>query len=355
MIFLKSRYDFRAYRQCDELNFELFTDSFEEESSQIEIKPKEADQDDVGAWVVKGRNVFLVESVTPEDEQVTLAVVEPLKIFDRDIWYTGDMTTATTTKGFIEALIGQCWTSSSVDVEYRLPYLTIINELDSTAFIKPQPVKDADDDEESNDPITFNVYEYFCMLRDAYKIRFQFSYTTDQLIMQIGKRANLNHNVVFGDGHAILESQSFGGEDTVAKVTVIQKQLDKTTYTAFDYYLTEDGEMSEENDPPAPRVQGRWSVITMTNDPEDGATTEGLEKDRKDEAAREFGENAGGNKIEFWSDEIYELGDVLTMRLNNKIVKGMVSSIKIRSDNKRWFYTTGDLATSLTEKLKKKG
>ena len=368
MIFLKSKTDFRTYRQCDEKEYELFIDSFEEEASQFRLKPKEADQDDLECWAIKNNLIYLIKSVTPEDEETTLGVSEPLKIFDREVWYTGDMADITSTTGaFITALIAQCWTSSDVDSEYRVGYLTVdVSGLNTSSggdptFVKPEPVKEDEDNKKKNpdsgsSPVTFNVYEYFRMLRDAYRIEFKFTYTTTNLILTIKNRTNSPHNVIFGDGHSILESQSFGGADTIAKVTVIQKQTkkDDNSYQAFDYYLTEDGEMSEEK--PSPRVHGQWRLITLTSDPEDnpqpGETKEEL---RQDEARKAFGENSGDNKIEFWSDEVYNLGDTLTMRLNGKIVKGMVSSIKIRSDNSRYFYTTGDLATSLTDKLKKKG
>lgn len=379
MLFLKSRKTFKTYRQIDETNFEIFLDSFEEEASQATLKPGDADQDEVGQWLVYNGELYLISDVFPSDESVTVGIMEPLKIFDQDVLYAGSMAAETiaTTKGFLDALLNQVWGAGQTDEEYRIDYLDIefdpnMNTTDPV-FIKPSLVREAEEaaeesEESEKELVIFNVYEYFCMLRDAYNIRIMPTISNGAFKILIKKVESDKRNVVFNDGHSILESQGYGGADTTAKVTVIlgngideadpqsvnphNAQINKKTY---HFYLTEDGEMTDE--PPTPRVKGKWAVITAS---ESDANTFSMRKSENkkiatEEAEREFGENSGGMKIEFWSDYVFNLGDVISMRLNNKFIKGRVSGIKKRSDNVRIFYTVGDLATSLTDKLKKKG
>lgn len=357
MIYIKARSDYRTRRQAKEISYVLCTESFDEEASQAVLKRGGADQDDAGAWALWTdggcSGLFVIESVTPEEDRARLTLADPLKIFDRDVWFTGAMASASTTAALIEAVIRSEWIGNT-DEAYACPYLTIVNELGTTdpVLIKPREVKAAEGDG-SGGPVLFNVCAYFRMLRDAYRIDVVLSDSRRAVICRIAKRTEAAHNVPFGDGHAILVAQSFGGADTVAKVSVIQKVLNASAYGRYDYYLTEDGDMSEEDAPPETRAPGRWSVITV-GEPEE-ETAAAYKSLRRDEAARQFGENSGGLRIEFWSDREYSLGDVLTMRLNGKRVKGRVAVIRRRSDNARWFYRVGDLATSLTDKLKKKG
>lgn len=362
MIFIKSRADFRNLMQVEEKSYELYTDSFEEEVSQSTFPPNTVDQDNVEDWAVWNRYIYRIDDVGIDDAEITVGLADPLSVFDRDVWYNGTMASATATAEFINALIDQEWvTGPGLDPEYALTYLNVRNYIGETdpTFIKPSEVKRAEENEDpenpSNEPITFNVYEYFKMLRDAYGFNIRMALDGNDLVLLIGERMLLKHNVMFGDGNSILESQTFGNGDTTAKVTVIFDEDDaQQTGKKFDYYLTEAGEMSEANVIPTPRVKGKWVLITASKDT-DESNPKMNAMIAKEEAEREFGENSGGMKIEFWTNRKFELGDRIEMNLNGKLVKGRISSIKIRSDNIRWYVTVGDLATSLTDKLKRKG
>ena len=354
MIFFKDRHTFRTYKQVDEKDHEFFIDSYEDEGSSAALKVGDADQDDTKSWIIWNGRLFLVSDVSVNDDGCDAGISDPLKIFDRDVIYSGsELVSQTTTSGFVFTLITKEWIEQD-DEEYRIPYMQIHNNLGITdpVLIRPQPVKDALDDSDSSsseEVVIFNAYEYFCMLRDAYGIRIDMFVSGDILNVNIYQPEVRYRNVIFGDGDTILDSQSFGEADTVSKVTVV---FAGSTPEKYDFYLNDDGEMSAANTPPIPRVKGQWTIIEASADSEGTKTNAEI---AKEEAEREFGENSGGMKIEFRSSRLFDLGDVVTMRLNKKVVKGKISSIKKRSDDKRWQYIVGDLATSLTDKLKKKG
>ena len=69
-------------------------------------------------------------------------------------------------------------------------------------------------------------------------------------------------------------------------------------------------------------------------------------------ARKEFETTSASHKIEWWSGNVYELCDKLQMRLGNRKVTGEVTYIGIRSGDERRYYHSGELAVTITDKLR---
>ena len=65
-----------------------------------------------------------------------------------------------------------------------------------------------------------------------------------------------------------------------------------------------------------------------------------------------FSQNSNSHKIEWRSTKTYELYDTVVLRLDGGLMSSYVSYIGISSADARFYYKSGELATTLTERLK---
>ena len=143
-----------------------------------------------------------------------------------------------------------------------------------------------------------------------------------------------------GDGHTRLISSSMSG-DAVAKITVVYP-TGENTYAHTYWYLAADGSIS--NSAPANRADGKWALIEI-----------GEDDDQREKVQELVDGNARSYKIEFWSDVDMAVGDTYRMRLNGAVFDGVVTAKFLSSADNRIRYSSGDLATTLTERVNKIG
>lgn len=141
--------------------------------------------------------------------------------------------------------------------------------------------------------------------------------------------------------------------DSASKILVILAKIDDSAITTDDsnyvtvsYYVTEDFYLSSDGDisstPSQNRAKGIWRITTANAD-----------DDPKAIATDIFNSNTDNHKIEFYSDKFYEYYQPLSMRLRREVVDTIVTSRVHRSSDSRYFYICGNLATTLTDKIKK--
>lgn len=337
MIFLKTRSDFRTYRQIDEIDYDLCPESYDDDGGTVTLPAEAAGPEDAGAWLIHAGWVYLAENVVPGTDKVTVRTAPPIRAFDREVLYPGEESTAA---AFVAAVLEAEWISQT-DPAYRIAALTVLQE-SAAGMIKPDEVIAAEEalgDGETLGPVLFNVYGYLVKLRNNHGIHLDFTFSGDVLTATVRDRVYGQHNIVFGDGRSILDSEAYGDTDTVAKVTVIAGG------EATDFYRDEYGDI--QTSVPEPRAAGQWKTIL--------APDEATEEEIAQAAADAFGEAAGAQKVEFWSETDMALGDAAVMRLHGRRVVGCISRVEITSANSKRRYATGDLATTLTDKIRKRG
>lgn len=345
MVYFKRMFDFVTYRMAEETDYELCPESYKDDGSTVTIPSGTAAREDSENWLVIGGAVYYIRSATPERDKTTLKLEPPMMAFDRDVIYAE----ASTTEEFIDNMVSTHFARQD-DPMYRIA--AQVRASGSHALIKPDEVLTAEAALQAGEAlgaVTFNFYDYLTKLRNGYDIFCDFQIEDNSLVLRVAERSFAEVNIVPGDGHSVLESRSYGSQDTTAKVTILCEK-DGTT-TASDWYLTEQGTIQQAR--PASRVRGKWAVKRITADAgqTDAETAEAI----RAAAADAFGDRiTGAHKIEFWSDQALRLGDVVNMRLDGQRVTGSISKVNLICGSSRRLYVTGDLAVTLTEKLKRK-
>ena len=329
MVYIKSLSEFRTRKMIQDISHKYPLGSYADDSGSVVVPERAADIGDAGSWLIALGKVFYISSVVPGDGKTTIKIEPPHKAFDRQVVYPGG---AGTTAAFLAGVLESEFRAQT-DPAYRIGALRVVSAT-NRAFIKPDEVGD-----DTTETIIFYLYNYIVKLRNSYNIYLDFSFSQNVLTVTICEHEHGEHNIVFGDGKSILDSEAYGGSDTVAKVSVLHGQ------NRTDFYLTEFGGI--QNTVPAVRVPGSWKIVKAKDD----ATEDELLEDAK----RAFGDGAGAHKVEFWSEREMALGDVVVMRLNGVRVVGCISAVSLESGNARWHYAVGDLDTTLTAKIRKRG
>lgn len=320
MVYLKTHSGFETYKNLASTEYAVTLEDYSGSTSRFEVAGG-ANQEDVGSWLVWDGRLFLLSGVKPTQERdnATLTCREPMAVFDRDVYYTTAAYGSLTTGAFIEKVINDEFIAQP-DSLYALPQMSVTN-LVVLAHVAP-----------CDNGQVFNFYDYLCGLRDSFGIFLEMNFSGNAILLSIVQRQADTHNVVIGDGHSIVDSLEFGGEDTVAKVTAI------VGISKYDYYLQPDGSIS--TSPPTPRIHGQWKLITQSS----------LDVNA---VQNEFGQATGAHKLEFRCDRDFMLGDVVNVRTATELVSGRISCKAISSHEKWISYTTGDLAVTLTDKLQR--
>ena len=105
------------------------------------------------------------------------------------------------------------------------------------------------------------------------------------------------------------------------------------------WYLSEDGEASQTI--PARRAAGEWKTIAVKK-PEE------IEK----KVLETFAKNKANHKLEFWSTRDLAVHDDCTFLVYGEQLQSYISYKRKSSEDKRFYYKSGELATTATEKLR---
>lgn len=325
VVYLKTHSAFETYRSMRETGYDMVLESYDGDTSKIEVEHGAVGLEDIGSWLIVDGGLYLVSAVHPADDRskATITCREPQAVFDQDVYYTSAAYGTLNTGAFVAAVINAEFVQQA-DSLYALPRLVVRNYV-TTAQIPPS---------DEPDGTVFNLYDYLTMLRDSYGIFVDMSFSRNTMYADIREREPAHHNIVTNDGHAILDSLDFGDTDTVAKITSIKNGV------GTHWYLTASGAIT--HTPPEPRVKGSWEKLVL-----------GANDDAEQKVREKFGANSGAHKAVFRSDREFALGDAISLRAENNLVEGRISYKARKKSDSWWIYRTGDLAVTLTDKMKR--
>lgn len=329
--YIKRSSDFKTVLMGTAESWSLPVASAADDTGQL-VLAEYAPAEHTGNWVYVLGQIYRIAQATPSNNQFTATLSDPATAFDRQaIWPDAPETTY---GAFIKAALERDYLNCA-DAAYKVPYLQITNT-DTTALAVP----------ELDDTKLYRLSDIITTARAA-GVRIRFGIDGDKLTVDISTGAGTEHNILFTDGRAQLETESYSA-DTTAKVTVLQAQekaedADKdapTEYVAHTFYLSADGEITETA--PTDRAEGKWAYITCKAD-----------ETPADKAAEVFAANANSYKIEFYSSRRYALYDRVRLRLHGAVFATRITGITLKSGDDRYLYRCGELATTIQQKVKK--
>lgn len=345
MLFIKRFSDFQTVAALNVLSSSLCIDSAEQEGSTVTVVGNDVPRSLAGSWAIIDDRIYTISTVTPQDGRTLLALAAPGDAFSRLLPYTapasgsgGAFAAAELTTNYI----------SQPDAQYALPYMTVSN-LDTTAFLPPET--------DSNG--LYALSDFLRLLRRMRGIKPVFSVSGDTLALVLTPVAKTARNVPFNDGHSQLASVAFSDsglakittrhsvariestDPVTGKVTYVKDDEGNTVYdiVTADFYLTESG--SVVTSPPARRVSGAWLTLPVS-----------ARDDPATKAAERFAKSSSSHKIEFWSDQELAVFDPCTFKIYDEDMESYISYAGRRSTDNRWYYRSGELLLTATEKLK---
>lgn len=329
--YIKRSSDFKTVLMGTAESWSLPVASADGDTGQLALA-EYAPAEHTGNWVYVLGQIYRIAQATPSNNQFTATLADPATAFDRQaIWPDAPETTY---GAFIKAALERDYLNCA-DMAYKVPYLQITNT-DTTPLTAP----------ELDDTKLYKLSDIITTARAA-GVRIRFGIDGDKLAVDISTGTGTEHNILFTDGRAQLETESYSA-DTTAKVTVLQAQekaenADKdapTEYVAHTFYLSVSGEITETA--PTDRAEGKWAYITCKAD-----------ETPADKAAEVFAANANSYKIEFYSSRRYALYDRVRLRLHGAVFATRITGITLKSGDDRYLYRCGELATTIQQKVKK--
>jgi len=291
-------------------------------------------KDFTGDWAVLDGRPFLIKSCAPSKGQTRMELQLPENVFARQLRYAGSGTEQYGT--FIAAKIGSEYVSQT-DSMYALPYLTVSSS-DTTSFVFPVD--------------TGELYTLLDIITDAMTAEVYLTWTASAtgITIVIDDRAAADHTLFFDDGHTQLSAQTYTAK-VIAKagVRLLQETNDGvvSVVASGTYYWHSDGTVSATA--PSPRIAGEWIQIDAGYDSESGESTSTQLLKAATEA---MAGNTLAYKLEFYSDRVYQLGDILTCRIGEIVTRAVLTYAKRSSRDNRIFYRAGRAVLTLTDILR---
>ena len=314
--FIKRRKDFKTYASAEVVSYDVPLASIEDDVGTIILYNSTVTRGSEGDFLIMDGHIWVIDQVTPDEMQTTITVGDIASAFDRPLPFSSD---GNTIGDFLaQQLIAHY--RDIADLAYRMPYLTITN-LDKTEYLGPT-VTDG----------LFNLRTYMRKVNRLRNVQVRFSVSQDKLIIHIEPRQRPSHNIIFEDGTSQLLSRSYS-RSSIAKVTAYHQGI------GYTYYLDANGSVRDTE--PVHRAEGKWEVLALE------------EHEIVEERVQDiFSQNSNSHKIEWRSGKQYELYDTVVLRLDGGLMSSYVSYIGISSSDNRYYYKSGELATTLTERLK---
>lgn len=332
--YVKSLAAYRTVKKAAVLSSSLTLDSLDSETSTVTVVGTAINRADAGSWLVVGGGVYLISVVKPQGDRTLLTLLPPLDAFDRKIEYSAPEE-GVSVGGFFKSVLDDNWVAAA-DPAYRLPYLDVVNadttvftapELDNTGFYQP------------------NVY--MRLMRKTNRTTVTFSDAGDTLSCVVARRPAVSRNIVFDDGHSSIGNVDYSSSG-IAKLTAVQDidtgQTDDTGDPILQrvrttWYLAEDGTVSQTI--PARRAEGKWDILTVSG-----------KADVETKVREAFAKNKSSHKIEFYSDKDLAVQTDCTFTVYGELLQSYISYKSKSSTDSRYFYKSGELATTAAEKLR---
>ena len=333
-VFVKSFATYRTVKKAASISSTLVVDSLDPETSTVTVRGTQINRADTGSWLIADGQVFRIANVKPETDRTVLTLASPLEAFDRPLeleTQPGNQTVG----GFLAGQMISNWAACD-DPAYAMRYLQVSNS-DTTAFVPP----------DLDNSGCFRLSEYARLVRKAYRVDVRFRDVGFQLACSIVYVPQEAHQVSFEDGRSQLQSVAYSSSG-LAKITALQDidtgekdangdsilRRERTTW-----YLSEDGEISQLI--PARRASGEWGSVHIQGD-----------KDVRAKVEETFAKNKSNHKLEFWSTLDLPVHSDCTFMVYGELLRSYISYKRKTSEDGRFYYKSGELATTATEKLK---
>ena len=333
-VFVKSFSTYRTIKKATSIAHSFVLDSLDEETSTVTVKGTAINRADTGNWLIAEGRVYQIYNVKPEGDRTVLTLTAPLDAFNR-LLELEPQAVNQTVGGFVADQLYTHWISCD-DPLYAMPYLVVSNS-DTTPFIPP----------EVDSGNCFDFTEYCRLMRKGYRAAIKFADAGSALACTIGKAPAESRQVSFEDGHSKLQSVSYSSSG-IAKITVIhdvetgeKDEAGEKIYTRerSEWYLSESGDVSQLI--PARRAAGKWETLYIKGS-----------ADVQAKVIEKFAKNKANHKLEFWSDFDIDVQTDCTFMVYGELLQSYISYKRKSSDNQRFYYKSGELATTATEKLR---
>lgn len=333
-VFVKSFATYRTMKKATSISSSVVLDSLDMETSTVAVNGTFIKRSDAGNWLIVDGLVYQISNVKPENDRTILTLRHPLDAFNRSLEFFAQ-TVDQTIGGFVSQQMQRNWASED-DPLYAMPYLVVSNS-DTTVFVPP--------DLDSGG--CFNLPDYCRLMRKSYRVAVSFFDGGSSLQCRISKESIILKNVPFDDGHSKLQSVAYSASG-IAKLTVIHdvetgekdSNGDKIyTRERTVWYLSESGEISQLI--PDRRAAGEWGTLYIKG----GADVEA-------KVVETFAKNKSNHKLEFWSDRDIAVNTDCTFAVYGELLRSHISYKRKSSEDKRFYYKSGELATTATEKLR---
>lgn len=332
--FIKSFATYRTIKKATVITSALTLDSLEADTTTVTVVGTDIGRSNTGDWLIIDGSVYRISNVKPQTDRTLLTLVFPLDAFNRPLELE-DQSQGQSIGGFIRDSLQDNW-SNCEDPAYAMPYLVVSN-LDTTPYADP----------EVDNSGCFALPDYCRVMRKTYRITVKFVDTGSTLLCVISKAPTASRKISFEDGRSQLQSVDYSSSGT-AKLTVLcdvdTGEKDENGEAILErqrstWYLSEAGEASQTI--PARRASGEWKTINVKK-PEE------IEK----KVLETFAKNKANHKLEFWSTRDLAVHDDCTFLVYGELLQSYISYKRKSSEDKRFYYKSGELATTATEKLR---
>lgn len=332
--FVKSFATYRTIKKATVITSALTLDSLEKDTTTVTVVGTEIGRSNTGDWLLIDGLIFRISNVKPQKDRTLLTLLSPLDAFSRPVELL-EQPEGQSIGGFIRDVLQSEWIACA-DPVYAMQYLTVTN-LDQTAFVEP----------EADNNGCFALADYCRLMRKSYRITVKFVDIGNSLQCVISKAPVAYRQVDFSDGRSQLQSVDYSSSGT-AKLTVLcdvdTGEKDENGEAILErqrsvWYLSADGTASQTV--PARRASGEWKSISVKK-PEE------IEK----KVIETFAKNKANHKLEFWSTRDLAVHDECTFMVYGELLQSYISYKRKSSEDDRYYYKSGELATTATEKLR---
>ena len=332
--FVKSFATYRTIKKATVLSSALTLDSLEADTTTVTVAGTGIGRSDTGNWLIVDGLVYRISNVKPQGDRTLLTLNFPIEGFNRPLELE-EQPQGQTIGGFVRDQLEAHWVRCA-DAVYAMPYLVVSN-LDTTLYVPPEL--------DSNG--CFILPDYIRLMRKTYRVTVKFVDVGSTMSCIISKVPASVRKISFEDGQSQLQSLDYSSSGT-AKLTVLcdvdTGEKDENGNPILErmrstWYLSEDGNASQEI--PARRASGEWKTITVKN-----------QEEMEAKVIETFAKNKANHKLEFWSTRDLTVHDDCTFLVYGELLQSYISYKRKSSNDKRFYYKSGELATTATEKLR---
>lgn len=333
--FVKNFSGYRTIKQAPVISSALTLDSLDADTSTVTVVGTGINRSDTGNWLIIDGRCYLITNVKPQTDRTMLTLMSALDAFDRPLEYAVGQS-PTSVGAFVADCLTQHWIAEA-DPVYTMPYLVVSNS-DTTPYSPP----------ETDDNGLFALPDYCRLMRRSYRVNARFADAGDTLQCTISKVPAAARQISFDDGHSQLQSVDYSSSG-IAKLTILYdrdtggKDENNNPIVVRErstWYLSDSGDISQSI--PSRRASGEWNTIAI----------KGKDIDVQAKAIETFAKNKSNHKLEFWSDRDLTVHDDCTFLVYGEVLQSYISYKRKSSTDKRYYYKSGELATTATEKLK---